>query len=882
MSGAGLDSHRTDDRVPSGTWSFGRWIVVPHARQLLADGRPVKLGARAFDILMMLVERRGQVAGKQELLDRVWPGVVVEENNLHLHISTLRKLLGHEAIRTVPGRGYQLALQAVEREPAVPPNGARPLSRVNGSAASAPPPGGVPADLPPLFGRDAELGTLRILLTQHRIVTVVGPGGVGKTRLALEAARAWQARSGIPVCVVELTGLVHGTPIAEALARALGVQLPGHQGADAEVAELLRLRELLIVLDNCEHRIDEVAALVDRIARQAEKVRILATSQAALKTRTEQQFALSPLACPPADASTDDALHFGAVGLFCARVAAVQSTFALGPATVADVVSICRSLEGLPLAIELAAARVPLLGLQLLRARLTGRDDRRLGLLKGGSRSTLPRHQTLYAAIDWSYRLLEEPQRRVFRCLGIFAGGFTLPSALEVVADGHADDATRLDLLAALVDRSLLVVGSGDPPHYRLLDSTRAFAVEQLQSTGELVTAQRRRAVSMLHYFELTAQERASLIPRRRIAEALPELDNLRAALTWLADEPGEAELHVALAGASAWIWSRANLRLEGLRRCREALARVQPSTPPAQEARLLLACARHTHHRAEPADLATAQRAVELYRALDDRLELFQALSVQAIMLSLTDDRAAGEAALAEMEAVFDPRWPVWLWGPRNWATGLCLGQWGRMDECSAVVERGVRLARAVAEHAALALAMVAREQCDTWMGHVESAVEHCRKGIEMSRSDGSRGRLGILLGDLSANLVELGQLDEAEAAAREAVHLRALNGTLWLQLDQIASLALARGRVREAAMAVGRCDRGHAWSGGRRHFYLRRVHERLQAPLAQALTPDELAGLKSYGATLSDEEAAWLALGCTPSRSAWGGGTDAGLPHF
>jgi len=872
VSVATSEMPRHDDRAPSGIWSFGHWVVVPRSRQLLADGRPVKLGSRAFDILMTLIEHRGQVAGKQQLLDRVWPGVVVEENNLHLHISSLRKLLGQDAIRTVPGRGYQLAFEAIERDPAPAANGIRPRTGGNGSSAAAEPPGGVPADLPPLFGRDTELGALRALLVQHRVVTVVGPGGVGKTRLALEAARAWHARSGIPVCVVELTQLVQGAPIAEALAHALGVQLPGHQCADAEVADLLRWRELLIVLDNCEHRIDEVAALVDRIARQADKGHILATSQAPLRTRTEQQFGLEPLDCPPADASCEEALHFGAVGLFCARVAAVQGTFSLRPESVADVVAICRSLEGLPLAIELAAARVPLLGVRALRARLSGERDGRLVLLKGGSRSTLPRHQTLHAAIDWSYRLLDEPQRRVFRCLAVFAGGFTLSAAMEVVADGPADDATLLDLIAALVERSLLVVGPGDPPHYRLLDSTRAFAVEALQAAGQMQDVQRRRALSMLHHFEIGDQDCWQLIPRRRIAEALRELDNLRAALNWLASAPDEAGLHVALAGASAWVWPRANLRLEGLRHCRQAVIRVQPSTPATHEARLQLACARHSHHRAEPADLQAVHRAVELYRAIDDRLQLFQALAVQAILLSLTDDRAAGESALAEMEATFDPTWPVWLWGPRNWATGLCLAQWGRLEECSAVVERGMRMARAIGEHSALALAMVARSQCDASMGRIESAVEYGRQGIEMSRNDGSQGRLGILLGDLSANLAELGQLDAAEAAACEAVQLRSLNGTLWLQLDQIALLAIARGRVREAAMAVGRGDRGHAWSGGRRHFHLRRVHALVQDALAEVLAPDDLAALKAHGATMSDEEVAWLALGSAARLHGWG----------
>ena len=854
-------------RPPGAAWHFGRWTVVPRTRQLLLDGQPVKVSGRAFDVLLALIEHGGQVAGKQELLDRVWPGVVVEENNLHLHISALRKVLGHDAIGTVPSRGYRLTMEPDDAAPT--PTAPATLLPVPSNTHRS---GDLPLGLPPLFGRDAELAALRALISEHRVVTVVGSGGVGKTRLALEAARAWQARHVTPVCLVELAGIAAGTGIAETVARALGAQLPGHQTADDELIDLLRHRELLLLLDNCEHRLAEAAALVERVLRHSERVHVLVTSQASLRTSSEQLFALAPLGVPAAGSTSAQAQRYGAVSLFCARVAALQGQFTLAADNVGDVIDICRRLEGLPLAIELAAARGPLLGLQGLRERLSSVDDSRLGLLAGGSRSTLPRHQTLRDAIGWSYNLLDTDQRRAFRRLGIFAGSFTLDAAWEVLAEGPDERPALLDVLGSLVDRSLLLVLPGQPPHYRLLDSTSAFAVERLKAEGEWADVQRRRALTVLRHFERTPQERWALIPRRRIEAALAELDNLRAALDWLGSEPGEAELHVELAGASAWIWPRVALRLEGARRCRQALARVTLRTPPELEARLQLGAARQAHRRAAPEDMRAVQRAVALYRQLGDKLELFQSLSVQAIMLSLVGDRAQGEAALAEMQANFEPTWPTWLWGPRNWATGLCLGQWGRMEECSAVTDQGLRLARAVGEHAPLALAMLARAQCDSWMGRPESAVRHAREGIAMSRMDGSRGRLGTLLGDLSANLVELGQLDEAEEAAREAVRLRALNGTLWLQLDQLAALALARGHVREAAMAVGRADRCYGWSGGRRHTYLQPLHARVMAELARRLDADELAGLRAHGATLSDEDAAWLALGGPPSSRDWG----------
>lgn len=840
------------------SWAFGRWQVLPRTRELLVDGLPVKVGSRAMDLLMALIEQRGRLVGKQHLFDRVWPGVKVDENNLHLHISSLRKLIGREAIKTIPGRGYLLAVDPVEM-PATPKPATR--SRLPVAPAELAITSPIPQDLTPLFGRDEELQALRHLIQQQRVVSVVGPGGVGKTRLAMESARAWQARSASPVCVLELSASTPGGPMAEVLARALGVTLPGHRDSLAELADLLRHRSVLLLVDNCEHRLDEVASLVETLMRQTELVRVLATSRAPLRTPGEHVYRLEPLGLPADTADAPTALRAGAVSLFCARLAAARHDFGLDDSNVADVVAICRSLDGLPLALELAAARVPLVGLQALRARLAGADEARLAILKGGSRSTMARHQTLTAAIDWSYRLLDEPSRRLFRELAVLPGGFTADTLAGVATAGSPEE--LVDRLGHLAEHSLLSVSHGPPLRYRMLDSTLAFAQEELRRSGELPEIRRRLAETVCQRLALGADERLRLIPRRRIVAAQAEIDTLRSSLDWLESAADQAPLHLALAGASAWVWSRASLRLEGLRRCRLALARVDAATPPELEAPLQVACARLSYRRAGPEDLVAGRRAIELYRRLGDRLELFLALCLLAPMLAMADDRPGGEAALAEMDQVFDPSWPAWLWGPRDWATGLCLSEWDRLDECAQVVERGLRLARAVNEPAPLAMAMMAREQCDSARGRLDSATAACREGIAMSRADGSRGRLGVLLGDLAALLAEQGQNDEALAAAREAASLRALNGTLWLLLDQIAAVALARGCIHEAAMALGRADRCHDWSAGRRHFQLKRVHARTAAALAAALAPDELMALKAHGARLSDEEVARLALG-------------------
>jgi DNA-binding winged helix-turn-helix (wHTH) protein len=410
-------------------YRFGSLELQPDQRRLLVDGRPVALGSRAFDLLLALVERPGQLVTKNELLDRVWPGLVVEANNLQVQISTLRKLLGPRAIATIPGFGYRWALSADD----VPAQSARsestPAAPWVGNAARC----DVAMELPALYGRAGDVSALRELIGHHALVTVVGPAGIGKTRLAEAVAHELRDEFADGAVLVELAQLADADLVAATVARALGIAVGNPQTALDLSVQALAGQRLLLVLDNCEHLLTAVDRMVAALRKGAPRVHILATSQELLRHPDEHVYRLGALALP-AEVTAVRAREAGAIELFTARVQAIVPRFAVSDANVAAVVDICRRLDGIPLAIEFAAARVPLLGVEGVRDRL----DERFRLLTAGSRSAPRRHQTLHAALEWSYGLLSEQEQKTFDGLGVFVGGFSLESAQDLATDASS------------------------------------------------------------------------------------------------------------------------------------------------------------------------------------------------------------------------------------------------------------------------------------------------------------------------------------------------------------------------------------------------------------------------------------------------------------
>ena len=441
------------------------------------------------------------------------------------------------------------------------------------------------------MGRERELGEAAALLGAHRLVTLTGPGGTGKTRLALQAAAEVLEAHPDGVWLVELAALADPALVPQAVAAAVGVREEPGRPLPATLTDALRPKRLLLVLDNCEHLLDACARLADALLRACPHVRVLATSREALGLAGETAWRVPSLTVPDvADTQhapdVADVARYAAVRLFADRAAAVQPEFVLTDENAAAVAQICARLDGIPLAIELAAARVRVLPPRQLLERL----DDRFRILTGGSRTALERHQTLRAAVDWSYDLLTEPERALFARLAVFAGGWTLEAAEQVGAGEGIESPEVLDLLTRLADQSL-VVAQEQPDgtaRYRLLESLRQYGRDKLAARAEAPAVRDRHLAHFLALAEradpgLYGPDAPAWIERLEV-----EHDNLRAALDWAlgpAAGQGQAARGLRLAGALEYFWFLRVHRREGLARLQQALAHTDdaPSAARAQ-----------------------------------------------------------------------------------------------------------------------------------------------------------------------------------------------------------------------------------------------------------------------------------------------------------
>jgi predicted ATPase/DNA-binding winged helix-turn-helix (wHTH) protein len=552
---------------------FGRFRVLPHRREVLAEGRPLDVGGRAFDVLMVLIEASGAVVSKDTLMNRVWPDRIIEDNNLQHQISALRRAFAADRalIRTIAGRGYQFTgeIRTISTD--------LPVQPVPTAAVLISPSAGIPTNLPEpvseLIGRDVELNEILDLSASHRLVTLSGAGGIGKTRLGFEVARHLLPRFADGVWAIELAPLSDAELVPVTVATALGLELTSGTASPLSVANALGSKQLMLVLDNCEHVVDAVARMAEVLLRANPATRVIATSREPLRAEGEQIYPVQPLAVPTEDsANGEDPLRYGAVRLFVDRTRAAAPHFSPDAGVLAAIGGICRRLDGIPLAIELAAARAAALGIKGLAARL----DDRFRLLASGRRTALPRHQTLRATLDWSYELLTEPERVVLRRLAIFAGGFTLQAASAVTADDEIAAPDVVDCVASLMAKSLVSVEAGGAEvRYRLLETTRAYALEKLVQGGEFDAIARRHAERYRDLFAGAEAETETRPSDEWLADYGPRLDNVRAALDWAFSADGDASIGVALTAAAVPLWMLLSLLEECGDRVERALAAI-------------------------------------------------------------------------------------------------------------------------------------------------------------------------------------------------------------------------------------------------------------------------------------------------------------------
>jgi predicted ATPase/DNA-binding winged helix-turn-helix (wHTH) protein len=468
--------------------SFGPFRLLPAQRLLLEADKPVPLGSRALDILIALVEGEGELVSKSELMARVWPDTIVVEANLTVHVAALRRALrdgrsGNRFLVNIPGRGYRFV---------APVTFVEDLRNSRRPAAATRCEHNLPPLLTRLIGRAEDVDELTEHLPRERLLTIVGPGGIGKTVVALAVAERLIDSYEHGICFIDLAAVNDPLLVPSALAAALAIENGAQEPLSGVIAPL-RGKRMLLVLDNCEHVVAAAAALVDELLKNAPGVQILATSRERLRAEGERVYRLASLANPPASPrlTADEALCFPAVELFVERAVASLGEFELSDADAPIVAHICTRLDGIPLAIEFASARLDTFGVVGLAARL----DDRLRVLTVGRRTAAPRHQTMSAALDWSYKLLTESGRMVLRRMAIFADDFTLDAAGAVAADPANPECAVIEAVMELAAKSLVTVEFGNAePHFRLLETTRAYAMAKLAESGEVETLRGRHA----------------------------------------------------------------------------------------------------------------------------------------------------------------------------------------------------------------------------------------------------------------------------------------------------------------------------------------------------------------------------------------------------
>jgi predicted ATPase/DNA-binding winged helix-turn-helix (wHTH) protein len=529
--------------------SFGPFRVSKARRKLERNGEPLQIGSRAFDILTRLLEHPGQIVSHRDLLEAAWPGTNVEDGSLRFQMTALRKVLGDgetKYIVSVSGRGYCFAApvaQSEEREPS-------PLAQVRANWINRPP------QPTRLVGRAQSVIELCNLVRSHRIVSVVGSGGLGKSSIAVAAISQIDALFGDGCCFIDLGRVENPERVTDALAVALGIPVRSVNSVD-EIIPILQHRQMLIVIDGCEHVIEAAATLVEKIVAATASIHILATSREALRIEHERVFALEALATPPIDRtlSAEEIMAYPAPQLLAEKTQATKGAVS-SDAEARLIAQICAKLDGLPLAIELAASQANVFGFDTIARML----DDQFSLAWPGRRTAPPRHQTLGAMLDWSYRLLAEEEKRTLRALSVFSGDFSLEAARAIAVDEVAGGAI-MPALAELVSKSLLsVTRSESRMRYRLLDTTRNYARGKLVEAGELDGVRRQHG----HFYQQAVKNLATNeLDRDRLGDLADDIEDIRAAIVWALSPSGESALAVNLVVGALPLWNYLSLYRE-------------------------------------------------------------------------------------------------------------------------------------------------------------------------------------------------------------------------------------------------------------------------------------------------------------------------------
>ena len=591
--------------------SFGPFRLFPARQLLLENGKSVRLGSRALELLIALAERPNELVTKEDLIARVWPQTFVEEGSLRVHIAALRRALGdgqkgNRYVLNIPGRGYRFVA---------------PLSRATQQEATAPlsilPTYNLPVPPTRMLGRDEIVESISSQLQLRRFITLVGPGGIGKTTVALAIANKLAPSYQDGVCFVDLAPVNDPLLVPSALAFVLGLAVRSDHPIPTLIAAVQN-KKMLLVFDSCEHVIDAASDLLKKILKPAPGIHILATSREAMRAEGEHVQRLGPLGVPPvlSGLTSREALAYSAIQLFIERAAESVDAFELTDKDVLVIAEICRRLDGIALAIELAAGRVDTFGVRGVAAHL----DDCFRLLTRGRRTALPRHQTLSATLDWSYNFLSENERIVLRRLAIFAGVFSLDAAKEIVAIGEIDAKDVHNYIANLMAKSLVNVHvHGSVAQYRLSDTTRAYCFAKLRQSDEWGLFAYRHTKYFLRLLETPEGQWDAHFKNEELAAYGYHIDNVRAALDWAFSPAGNTQLGTALTVTAMPLWSLLSLTHECRHSAQRALDHTNPGSPETMKLFIALGAALRFDQAPDPEVDAVWTNALSIAENLDN-----------------------------------------------------------------------------------------------------------------------------------------------------------------------------------------------------------------------------------------------------------------------